>query len=122
MKTTMLRDAAFDVGVDVVVVVVLGRVLVEVFVEVVPEDVRDEVEDDAIVGEGNDRDVLLLGTLQNFCARSSAVASSEGQSLETQSTISLVKRLLTQKQLTSTTLVQFAAELPIAKHEDTQGE
>ena len=80
----------FGVVVGFVVVVVLGIV----FVEVVSKEVRDDVEVAVIVGEGNDREVPLLGTLQNCCANAFAVPRSVGQSREVQSTNSLVKRLL----------------------------
>jgi hypothetical protein len=74
-------------------------VVVDAFVVELPGTVDDVCEDDVgvdvdVVGAGKERDVLLLGTLQNCCARDSAVESSEGHPLEMQSTIFLVKRLL----------------------------
>lgn len=78
------------------VVALLGAVVVELLCDDCEDDI--DVDEDADVGErvaeGKERDVLLLGTLQNSCASDSAVVSSEGQPLEIQSTISLVKRLL----------------------------
>lgn len=78
------------------VVALLGAVVVELLCDDCEDDI--DVDEDADVGErvaeGKERDVLLLGTLQNSCASDSAVVSSEGHPLEIQSTISLVKRLL----------------------------
>jgi hypothetical protein len=78
------------------VVALLGAVIVELLCDDCEDDI--DVDEDVDVGErlaeGKERDVLLLGTLQNSCASSSAVVSSPGHPLEMQSTISLVKRLL----------------------------
>jgi hypothetical protein len=71
-----------------VVVGLLGTVVVELL-----NDVCEDVDVDEVTG-GKERDVLLLGTLQNCCASDSAVVSSEGHPLVIQSTIFLVKRLL----------------------------
>jgi len=73
-------------------------------------------------GEGKEREVLVEARAQNLSARLSAVLSSEGHCDETHPTISLVKFLLTQKQFTSTTLVQLAAELPRSMQVETQDE
>jgi hypothetical protein len=75
-------------------------VLVDTLVVVGPLDevVADLLDgigkDVVVVTEGKERDVLLLGTLQNCCASNSAAVSSAGHPLETQSTIFLVKRSL----------------------------
>jgi hypothetical protein len=126
-------EAALDVGGLCDVGEVPDKVLVELFVfDVVVVSSGVAEENEVPVGLGKDRDVLLLATLQNCWARPSAVPSSWGHPAAMQSTISFVKRLLrdkfsphiprfvlqthlTQKQFTSTTLVQFADALPIAK-------
>lgn len=83
------------VGVDDVLTVSEVVVVAEeegiVMVEVVVEDVTDEDDMDA---DGNERVRLALATLQNCCARSSAVFSSEAHWAEMHVTISFVKLLL----------------------------
>jgi len=103
------RDAVVDEG--------------KIDVEVVEESVVDEEDEvDDVDADGKDRLMLPLAKLQNCCASNSAVVTSEGHWEDMHVTISFVNCLLEQKQLTATTLVQLADELPSARQFETQDE
>ena len=107
----------------------------------VDDGATDEEEgiSEVVVGTGGkESEGVEDAMLQNCCARFSAAASSLGQSARTQADNSDVKRglskynvrhykiltkgksYLTQKQFTSTTLVQFTLEMPTAKQFETR--
>jgi len=95
--------------------------VVEAGVELVADgDMEDVVDEDCTLVEGKESEVLVCASWQNRCARLSVLANSSGQSLAIHVTIVCVKFLLEQKQLTSTSLLQFAAETALARQPVTQ--
>jgi len=76
-----------------------------------------------VVGVGNesDEDEDEDARLQNCWASCSVMFSNVGQLVDIQETTPWVNLRLTQKQLTSTTLVQLASEIAVSKHVTAQG-
>lgn len=105
-----------DVDVDGAEEVVVGVVVVVGTVE------DDDDEEDGIEVIEKESEGFEKATLQNCWARASALLSSAGHPCAIHPVRLCVKFVLMQKQFTSTTLVQLAAELPSAKHCDTHDE
>jgi len=70
---------------------------------------------DVIEALGKDRDGLADAILQNCCESCSAEASSEGQVTDMQLTMASGNLPCLQKQLTSTTLEQFAVDTALSR-------
>ncbi|KIM36821.1 hypothetical protein M413DRAFT_448944, partial [Hebeloma cylindrosporum] len=89
----------------------------------VPDGGSEDVISALVAGTGGNESVGFEdATLQNCCARFSEAASSFGQLARTHAESSDVKRGLTQKQFTSTTLEQFTLAMPTAKQFETHAE
>jgi len=95
-----------------VLLIALDDVEVDDMLEVVPLKVLDV---DVMVGLGKERDGLADAMLQNCCESCSAEASSDGQVTDMQETIERGNLPCLQKQLTSTTLVQFDVDTAVSR-------
>jgi len=76
---------------------------------------------DVVVGAGNESDVEFGPTSQNCWASCSVEFNKSGHVLDIHETIPFGNFPLTQKQLMSMTLVQFASEIAVSKHVVAQG-